>query len=95
MKTKFGSPVSTSNLFDVLTGEKFSPMGAIPTAVNLTTYAGGAEDFMSTPLQSFVEAVEAGQTELRLGPVFGLDQIAEAHKTMEENRAQGKIVIVT
>ncbi len=75
--------------------EKFSPMGAIPTAVNLTTYAGGAADFMSTPLQSFVEAVEAGQTELRLGPVFQLDQIAEAHKTMEENRAFGKIVIVT
>lgn len=75
--------------------EKFSPMGAIPTAVNLTTYAGGAEDFISTPLQSFIKAVEAGQTRLRAGPVFGLDQIAEAHKTMEENRAQGKIVIVT
>ena len=75
--------------------ERFSPMGAIPTAVNLTTYAGGAEDFIETPLQSFVEAVEAGQTRLRAGPVFAIDEIAEAHRAMEENRAFGKIVIVT
>ena len=75
--------------------EKFSPMGAIPTAVNLTTYSGGAEDFIETPLQAFVEALESGRTRLRAGPVFGLDEIADAHRTMEENRAAGKIVIVT
>ncbi len=40
--------------------EAFSPMGAIPTAVSLTTYSGGAEDFIDTPLQAFVEAIEAG-----------------------------------
>ena len=33
----------------------FSPMGAIPTAVNLTTYAGGADEFINTPLQDFIE----------------------------------------
>jgi NADPH:quinone reductase-like Zn-dependent oxidoreductase len=75
--------------------ERFSPWGAIPTAVNLTTYAGGPEEFIETPLQAFVEAIEAGQSELRLGPVFPLSEIVEAHRTMEENRAQGKIVIVT
>lgn len=40
--------------------ERFSPMGAIPTAVNITTYASGAEDSISTPLQQVVDAVEAG-----------------------------------
>ncbi len=75
--------------------EAFSPMGAIPTAVNLTTYSGGAEDFMETPLQAFVDDIEAGRSRLRSGPVFGLSEIVEAHRTMEENRAQGKIVIVT
>jgi hypothetical protein len=30
-------------------------MDAIPTAVNLTTYSGGAEDFMLTPLEKVIE----------------------------------------
>ncbi|MCZ6590380.1 MAG: zinc-binding alcohol dehydrogenase family protein [Alphaproteobacteria bacterium] len=75
--------------------EKFSPMGAIPTAVNLTTYAGGAEDFIDTPLQAFVDAIEAGTAKIRTGPVFSIDDIVEAHRTMEEDRAAGKIVVVT
>ena len=74
--------------------ETFSPMGVIPTAVNLTIYAGGAEDFIDTPLQAFVEAIEAGTTKIRTGPVFSIDDIVEAHRTMEENRAAGKIVVV-
>ncbi len=75
--------------------EKFSPMGAIPTAVNLTTYAGGAEDFIDTPLQAFVDAIEAGTAKIRTGPVFSIDDIVEAHRTMEQDRAAGKIVVVT
>jgi NADPH:quinone reductase-like Zn-dependent oxidoreductase len=73
--------------------EEFSPMGAIPTAVNLTTYAGGSEDFMRTPLQEFIDAIEEGATSIKLGPVLSLDEIVEAHRLMEENRAGGKIVI--
>ncbi len=30
---------------------------------------------------------------IKLGPVFQLDDIVEAHRCMEENRAQGKIVV--
>ncbi len=75
--------------------EKFSPMGVIPTAVNLTTYAGGAEDFIDTPLQAFVDAIEAGTAKIRTGPVFSIDDIVDAHRTMEEDRAAGKIVVVT
>lgn len=75
--------------------DDFSPMAAIPTGVNLTTYAGGAEDFMATPLQDFVDRVEAGEVEVPLGPVFHLHEIAEAHRVMEENRAGGKIVVLT
>ncbi len=74
--------------------DRFSPMGAIPTSVNLTTYAGGADDFVHTPLQEFVQTVEQGKTTVKLGPVFRLDDIVEAHRCMEENRAQGKIVVV-
>ncbi|MBF9032439.1 zinc-binding dehydrogenase [Rhodobacterales bacterium HKCCE3408] len=75
--------------------DSFSPMEAIPTAVSLTTYAGDADDFMATPLQDFIDAVEAGRATIPSGPVFPLDRIVEAHETMESNRAGGKIVVVT
>jgi NADPH:quinone reductase-like Zn-dependent oxidoreductase len=75
--------------------EKFDPIGVIPTAVNLTTYAGGPEDFVDTPLQAVVDAIEAGTAKIRTGPVFSIDNIVEAHRTMEEDLAAGKIVVVT
>ncbi len=75
--------------------ESFSPMASIPTAVYLTTYAGESDDFINTPLQEFIEDVEAKRVSLRLGPVYPLEEIVEAHRCMEENRANGKIVIVT
>jgi len=75
--------------------DHFSPMGAIPTSVKLTTYAGGAEDFVKTPLQSFIDEIEAGRIESRIGKVFKLDDIVAAHRCMEENQAGGKIVILT
>ncbi|KAL0054023.1 hypothetical protein WJX82_002501 [Trebouxia sp. C0006] len=38
----------------------FSPMDSIPTAVSLTTYSGGPEDFMLTPLADLVKQIAAG-----------------------------------
>src|SRR5258708_33143887 len=35
--------------------DNFSPMDAIPTAVSLTTYDGGPEEFMRTPLEELIE----------------------------------------
>ncbi len=75
--------------------QEFSPMGAIPTAVSLTTYAGGADDFIRTPLQDLVQQIEKGKLRPQIGQVFFLDQIVEAHACMEENRAGGKIVVLT
>ena len=73
----------------------FSPMGAIPTSVCLTTYAGGAEDFVRTPLQELVQQIENGTLRPKVGRVFSLDQIVEAHRCMKENKAGGKIVVLT
>ena len=39
--------------------------------------------------------IEAGRTRVKVGSVFTLNQIVEAHRCMEENRAQGKLVVVT
>jgi NADPH:quinone reductase-like Zn-dependent oxidoreductase len=75
--------------------DEFAPMDAIPTAVCLTTYAGESEDFMRTPLQQLVEQVEAGTLHVQIGKTFQLDRIVEAHRSMEENRAGGKVVVLT
>ncbi|KAK0334957.1 hypothetical protein LTR91_003737 [Friedmanniomyces endolithicus] len=73
----------------------FSPMDSIPTSVCLTSYDGGPAAFMSTPLQELVDQIEAGTLPMTVGKTFKLDEIVEAHRTMEENRAGGKIVILT
>jgi NADPH:quinone reductase-like Zn-dependent oxidoreductase len=75
--------------------DRFSPMEAIPTAVSLTTYDGGPEDFMLTPLDELVEQIAAGTLRVQVGKTFRLDEIVEAHRCMEENKAGGKIVVLT
>jgi NADPH:quinone reductase-like Zn-dependent oxidoreductase len=75
--------------------DNFSPMDVIPTAVSLTTYDGGPDDFMRTPLEELIDQIAAGTLRLNVGKVFHLDEIAEAHRCMEENKAGGKIVVLT
>jgi NADPH:quinone reductase-like Zn-dependent oxidoreductase len=75
--------------------DDFAPMEVIPTAVSLTTYAGESEDFMRTPLQDLVEQIAAGTLHVQVGRTFHLDEIVEAHRCMEENKAGGKIVVLT
>ncbi|KAF2495738.1 GroES-like protein [Lophium mytilinum] len=74
--------------------EDFNPMEKIPTAVYLTAYSGGPEDFMNTPLNDLVQQIAAGKLKVQLGTVFKLDDIAAAHTLMEENKAGGKVVVV-
>ena len=75
--------------------DNFDPIGVIPTAVCLTCYAGEADDFMHMPLEDLVEQVAAGSLQVQVGRVFHLDEIVEAHRCMEENKAGGKIVVLT
>ena len=73
----------------------FSPMEVTPTAVGLTTYDGGPQDFMRMPFQDLVDQVAAESLKVHVGRAFHLDDIAEAHRTMEANTANGKIVVLT
>jgi NADPH:quinone reductase-like Zn-dependent oxidoreductase len=75
--------------------DHFSPMDAIPTGVCLTSYAGENEDFMRTPLDELAQQVAAGTLRVTVGRTFRLDEIVEAHRVMEEDRAGGKIVVLT
>jgi NADPH:quinone reductase-like Zn-dependent oxidoreductase len=70
-------------------------MGAIPSTVDLTTYAGESTDFMATPIQMIVKEVEGGRLTPKIGRVFQLDDIVDAHRCMEDNAAGGKIVVLT
>lgn len=75
--------------------DHFSPMDVIPTAVSLTTYSGGADDFMLTPIEKLAEKIAAGTLHVQISRTFRLDEIVEAHRCMEENKAGGKIVVLT
>ena len=75
--------------------DDFAPMEAIPTAVYLTSYNGKSEDFMRTPLDELAQQIAAGKLRVQIGKVFHLDEIVEAHRVMEENKAGGKIVVLT
>jgi NADPH:quinone reductase-like Zn-dependent oxidoreductase len=75
--------------------DNFAPMDAIPTAVCLTCYAGESEDFMRMPLADLVGQVASGRLRVQIGKVFRLDNIVAAHQAMEENKAGGKIVVLT
>ena len=72
----------------------FEVMGSIPTAVCLTTYQGDEKDFANTPLEEMVKQIKEGKLKVQVGKTFKLDEIVEAHRTMEENRAGGKIVVL-
>jgi NADPH:quinone reductase-like Zn-dependent oxidoreductase len=74
--------------------DEFAPMDVIPTGVCLTAYAGESEDFMRTPLNDLAKQIAAGTLHIQAGKIFHLDEIVEAHRMMEENKAGGKIVVL-
>jgi len=74
--------------------DNFAPMETIPTAVCLTIYDGGVQDFMRTPFDELMQQIAAGELPVKVGKVFRLNQIVEAHRAMEENKAGGKIVVL-
>ena len=92
---RHGSVCMTGIVGNAWEFDRFTPMGAIPSTVSLTTYAGESTDFMATPLQMVANEVEAGHMTPKIGAVFKLDAIVEAHRCMEENAAGGKIVVQT
>lgn len=81
-----GGPASMSH---------FCPMDAIPTAVQLTTFSGGAEDFMRTPLDELVTQVANGTLRVPVGAVFFLEDVVAAHRWLEADEAGEKGVVLT
>ena len=74
----------------------FSPSEAIPTTVRLTSYSSSSAiegAARGGRLQDFVDGVASGRYRSVVNRVYPLDQIVDAHRWMEENRAVGKIVV--
>ncbi len=72
----------------------FHPMGDVPTGVKLTSYSGEASDITAQQLNDYLGLVAAGEISVKLGPVFGFDDLQQAHANMDANRAGGKMVIL-
>lgn len=74
--------------------DEFRPMDHIPTGVGLSSYSGGKHDISQEQLQRYITLVESGELIIQRGPVWTFEQLVEAHRTMDSNRANGKMVVV-
>jgi NADPH:quinone reductase-like Zn-dependent oxidoreductase len=93
---KPGGTVSVTGIVgNSWTLENFSPMDDMPYMAKLTTYGGWIPEFMATPLDHMVQQIEAGILRVKVGKVFHIDQIVEAHRCMDDSAAEGKIVVLT
>lgn len=88
-----GMVCMTGILGNEWTMKEFTPMGDIPSLGRLTVYMGESKNLSRELLQEFINEVEKGTIKLNIDRVFGLDQVAEAHQYMEDNKANGKIVV--
>jgi NADPH:quinone reductase-like Zn-dependent oxidoreductase len=75
---------------------EFEPMAAIPSTVKLTQYGTDIVTAANSTesLQQIVDGVAAGRYRVSLDRVFHFNEIVEAHRYMEENRAKGKLVVL-
>ena len=72
---------------------EFNPMGDVPTGVKLTSYSGESSDITRVKLQEYVSLIESGELKIKLGLSLPFERLQEAHTVMDENRANGKIVM--
>jgi NADPH:quinone reductase-like Zn-dependent oxidoreductase len=77
----------------------FNPMLQMPSGVHFSLFGSfvfGSPQFplSDVPLQTIVDRVAAGTYKAKPAKVFPFDQIQEAHRLMESNQANGKIVVL-
>jgi NADPH:quinone reductase-like Zn-dependent oxidoreductase len=74
--------------------QEFAPMEYIPATIGLTVYDSGQVRVGQQSFQQFINDVEAGKVKLSIGCTFNLTEIAAAHRFMDSNAANGKIVVL-
>jgi NADPH:quinone reductase-like Zn-dependent oxidoreductase len=86
----------TGLLGNVWLMDRFEPLEDIPSTVRLTTYHSSttSAERSTGALQQIVDGVAAGRYRVTIERRFQFDEIAAAHRFMEENRGSGKLVVV-
>jgi NADPH2:quinone reductase len=76
--------------------ERFEPLEDIPSSVRLTTYHSEttSAEKSTAALQEIVDGMIAGRYRPSLHRTFAINDIVEAHRLMDDNRATGKLVVV-
>jgi NADPH:quinone reductase-like Zn-dependent oxidoreductase len=77
----------------------FNPLLQMASGVYLTFFGSfvfGKPGFTlsDVPLQTIAEQVAASRLKAKPSPVFGFEEIREAHRVMEAGEARGKMVVV-
>ncbi|SAK49762.1 zinc-containing alcohol dehydrogenase superfamily protein [Caballeronia fortuita] len=77
----------------------FNPLLQMPSGVHLTFFGSfvfGTPGFALSdiPLQAIAADIAAGRFDAKPSRVFSFDEIHEAHRVMEANEANGKMVVV-
>lgn len=88
-----GTVCFTGMLADEWTVPEWYPMDFLPNGVRLTAYSGEAADLPTGVLQEFLDAVADGTATVPVGRTYALDEIAQAHRDMEDGTATGKLVV--
>lgn len=89
-----GAVCMTGMLSESWSIPNFAPLEFIPATVHLTVFDSGQLRSPARVFQEFIDSVAAEQIHLRIGRVFSLEEIVEAHRLMESNQADGKIVVL-
>ena len=76
----------------------FNPLLQMPSGVYLTFFASfvfGTPGFplSDVPLQEIAKKIEQGEFQAKPSRVFRFEDIREAHRVMEANEANGKMVV--
>ncbi len=72
----------------------FQPIAMIPSGARLTAFHSDTMKGATGVLQRIVREVEAGVYRPNVDRVFDLEDIADAHRYMEDDRATGKVVMI-
>ena len=96
---KKGGRVCVAGFLGSIEPVPFNWLADMPFGVDLNAFASllfGTKDFphSDVPMQHIVDRVADGTYKVRPVKVFPFEQIPDAHRLMESNRANGKIVVV-
>ncbi|MFI8192209.1 zinc-binding dehydrogenase [Streptomyces sp. NPDC085946] len=76
---------------------EFEPLEDIPSGAALTTFSSSSVNSGSWArhaLQEHLDQIDKGDRQVLIDRVFPFDEVADAHRHMEANRAVGKVVAV-